>query len=417
MKKIQNVVIGSVRSITAMKPNVKKLLTSTALNSFSQGMFLVVFNLYILNMGISADILGIIVGAGPYAQALGSIPIGFLMEKIGFKKVFLMIYIGTALARIVQVSTASIPIIILAGVSGGLAMAGDFVVRLPFLAENTDPEQHNEVYSFNSVLSSGSMALGSLLGGLLPGILIPFANNSLTLSYRYTLFIAGFIALIAVLPIIKINEKPFVQTKKISLSPYIWGADKFTVKQACVSLFVGLSFGVVSLFMNIFFVYHLGTSLEYFGSVSALVIIPALLATTIAPMVAKVIGTVRTVTIFRWIASLFLVIFSLISSPIIGAMSFWMIRSVTGASQPLSFSFAMREAKDKAKAATSAWLNVTFWAGNGIAASVSGFFIIQSNYRTLILMAAGSILIAGLLNEVFFHRLDAKRHMMKVSEG
>lgn len=417
MKKIKNVVIGSVRSITAMKPNVKKLLTSTALNSFSQGMFLVVFNLYILNMGISADILGIIVGAGPYAQALGSIPIGFLMEKIGFKKVFLMIYIGTALARIVQVSTASIPIIILAGVSGGLAMAGDFVVRLPFLAENTDPEQHNEVYSFNSVLSSGSMALGSLLGGLLPGILIPFANNSLTLSYRYTLFIAGFIALIAVLPIIKLKEKPFVQTKKISLSPYIWGADQFTVKQACVSLFVGLSFGVVSLFMNIFFVYHLGTSLEYFGSVSALVIIPALLATTIAPMVAKVIGTVRTVTIFRWIASLFLVIFSLISSPIIGAMSFWMIRSVTGASQPLSFSFAMREAKDKAKVATSAWLNVTFWAGNGIAASVSGFFIIQSNYRTLILMAAGSILIAGLLNEVFFHRLDAKRHMMKVSEG
>lgn len=417
MKKVINTLSGSAQSISKMNPNVKLLFTSTAFNSFSHGMFLVVFNLYILNMGIPADILGIIVGSGPYAQALGSIPIGFIMEKIGYKKVFILITLGTALARIAQVSFISVPIIIIAGVSGGLAMAGDFVVRLPFLAVNTNPESHNEVYSFNSVLTSSGMALGSLLGGLLPGILLPFANADLTIAYRYTLFIAGIIALMAVFPMVLIKEKPFVQTRNISLSPYIWGIDNFTIKQASVSLFVGLAFGVVSLFMNVFFVFHLGTSLEFFGTTSALVIFPALLATIVAPIIARIVGTVRTVTIFRWIAATFLVVFSLISSPIIGAISFWIIRSVTGASQPLSFSFAMREAKEKAKAAASAWLNVTFWAGNGIAASFSGFFILQSNYRAPIMIAAGSILLAGLLNEIFFHRIDVKRQLVNMSEG
>ncbi len=417
MDKKKNIILRSIHSITKMNANCKLLFTSTALNSFSQGMFLVVFNLYILNMGISADIMGIIVGAGPYAQALGSIPIGFMMEKIGFKKVFIMIYLGTSLARILQVSTPSIPIILLAGVTGGLAMAGDFVVRLPFLAVNTNPENHNEVYSFNSVLSSASMAIGSLFGGLLPGILLPLANLDLTIAYRYTLLIAGIMALMAVLPVLKIKEKPFVQTKKISLSPYIWGIDKFTVKQATVSLFVGLAFGVVSLFMNIFFVYHLGSSLEFFGTVSAFVIIPALVATTVAPIIARMIGTVRTVTVFRWIASITLVVFSLVSSPIIGAVAFWIIRSVTGASQPLSFSFAMREAQNKAKTAASAWLNVTFWVGNGIAASFSGLFFLDENYRAPILIAAGSILLAGLLNELFFQRIDKKSRMLKMSEG
>jgi MFS family permease len=416
MKKLTNAVGLSVQSLAKMNSNCKLLFSSTAFGSFSQGMFLVVFNLYILQMGIPADILGIIVGSGPYAQALGSIPIGFIMEKIGFKKVFIIISLGTALARIAQISFTSVPIIILAGVSGGLAMAGDFVVRLPFLAVNTNPENHNEVYSFNSVLSSAAMALGALLGGILPGVLLPLANADLTLAYRYTLFGAGIIALIAVIPILKIKEKPFVQTKKISLSPYIWGIDAFTVKQASVSLFVGLSFGVVSLFMNVFFVFHLGTSLEFFGTTSALVIIPALMATIIAPIVAKIVGTVRTVTIFRWIAAIFLVVFSLISNPIIGAISFWIIRSVTGASQPLSFSFAMREAKEKAKTAASAWLNVTFWAGNGIAASFSGFYIVQANYQAPIIIAAGSILLAGLLNELFFHRMDARRHVMNMSD-
>ena len=416
MKKFKNGLRGSIQSITRMNSNCKMLFASTAFNSFSQGMFLVVFNLYILNMGIPANTLGIIVGAGPYAQALGSVPIGFIMEKIGFKKVFILITLGTAITRIIQVSTTSVPIIILAGVTGGLAMAGDFVVRLPFLAVNTNPESHNEVYSFNSVLSAGAMALGSLFGGLLPSILLPLANFELTLSYRYTLLIAGIMALLAVIPILKIKEKTFIQTKKISLAPYIWGIDKFTVKQASVSLFVGIAFGVVSLFMNVFFVFHLNTSLEYFGSVSALVIIPALLATIIAPMIAKIVGTVRTVTIFRWIATIFLVLFSIISSPIIGAISFWIIRSVTGASQPLSFSFAMREAKDKAKTAASAWLNVTFWAGNGLAASFTGFFIVNTNYQAPILIAAASIFVAGFLNEIFFHRIDARRNMIKVSE-
>lgn len=417
MNRIKNAVFKSFSSINNLNSNCKLLFTSTALNSFSQGIFLVVFNLYILNMGISADVMGIIVGAGPYAQALGSIPIGFVMEKVGFKKVFLGIYLGTALARILQVSTPSVPIILIAGVTGGLAMAGDFVVRLPFLAVNSDPGIHNEVYSFNSVLSSASMALGSLLGGLLPGILLSLASQNLTIAYRYSLFIAGIIALLAVIPIIKIKEKPFVQTKKISLAPYIWGIDNFTVKQATVSLFVGLAFGVFTLFMNIFFVFHLGSSLEFFGSVSALVIIPALSATIIAPIIARMIGTVRTVTVFRWVAAVTLVVFSLISSPIIGAVAFWIIRSATGASQPLSFSFAMREAKDKAKTAASAWLNVTFWAGQGIAASFSGLFFVAENYRAPILIAAGSVFMAGLLNQLFFHRIDVRSRLNQKNES
>ncbi len=71
--------------------NVRLSFSANLLNGLSQGIFLVVFNLYILEMGISADVLGGILSASPLAQALGSIPIGFLAEVIGFRKVFVLI--------------------------------------------------------------------------------------------------------------------------------------------------------------------------------------------------------------------------------------------------------------------------------------------------------------------------------------
>jgi len=396
--------INYLRNLGDMNRNIKLLFTSTALNSMSQGIFLVVFNLYILNLGISPDILGWILSAGPYAQALGSIPIGFLMEIVGFKKVFLIIYLGAGLARIFQVVTPVVPLIMLAAFTGGLALAGDFVVRLPFLAANADETQHNKVYSVSSILMAICVAAGSLIGGFIPNLFIRLLSIDLTLAYRYTLVIAGLLSLAAVLPVIKVKDLPVGHRRKISLKPYLWGLDRFTIFQAIVSLFVGLGLGVVNPFMNIIFVYRLETTLEFFATVSALVLIPSLIVTSLGPLLAKVIGSVRSVTYMRSTAAASLVGLAITSNPWLGSLYFWAVKSFTGGSQPLSFAFAMRAAKPKAKSAAAAWLNVTFWLGNGIAANLGGAFIMQSNYKLLLLIGAGSVLAAGLLNELFFQK-------------
>ena len=397
-------IFAYLRSLGDMNSNIKRLFTSTALNSVSQGIFLVVFNLYILNMGISPDILGWILSAGPYAQALGSIPIGFLMEIIGFKKVFLIIYLGAGLARIFQVVTPVVPLILLAAFTGGLALAGDFVVRLPFLAANADETQHNKVYSVSSILMAICVAAGSLLGGYIPNLFIQILSVDLTIAYRYTLLIAGFLSLAAVLPIIKVRDLPIGHKRKISLKPYLWGLDRFTGFQAIVSLFVGLGLGIVNPFMNIIFIYRLETTLEFFATVSALVLIPSLIVTSLAPLLAKLIGSVRSVTYMRSTAAASLVGLAITTNPWLGSLYFWAVKSFTGGSQPLSFAFAMRAAKPQAKSAAAAWLNVTFWLGNGIAANLGGSFIAQSNYKLLLFIGAGSILAAGLFNEFFFHK-------------
>ncbi len=395
-----------VNGWTSISRNCKLMFLGSSLNGVAQGIFLVVFNLYILSLGISPDVLGGILSAGPFAQALGSIPMGFLMEKIGFKKVFIMIYGFAGLTRIAQVATGSVPLIAISAFICGLALAGDFVVRLPFIAANSEPERRPQMYSLSSIFYSVSTALGSLFAGFAPNLVHALLKTDLAITYRYTLYFGGLLTLLAVVPFLLLADQPPLHTRKISLAPYLWGIDRFTTQQAIVSLFVGVSLGLTMPFMNIYFVYHLGASREFFGTMSALVIIPSLIATAAGPLLAVSVGAVRLVTYLRGIIPLFLANLAITTNPWLGTIAYWGQSALSNTAQPLSFAFAMNAATPRAKSAASAWLNVTFWLGNAMAAPIAGAFIAKSQYRLPLFISAAAILLAAISNEVFFNRIE-----------
>src|SRR5512140_3084988 len=192
--------IAHLKDMGRANRNVRLLFLGSSLSGVASGIFAVVFNLYILGMGISPEVLGGILSAGPFAQAIGSIPMGFLMERIGFKKVFIIIYGVSALSRLLQIATTSVPIIALAAFVGGLAFAGDFVVRLPFLAATSAPEERNNIYSLSSILFSVSMAAGALFAGFAPNFIQGLAGGDLMAAYRITLLLAGLLSLAGVVP-------------------------------------------------------------------------------------------------------------------------------------------------------------------------------------------------------------------------
>ena len=394
--------------------NLRLLFIGSAFSGISSGIFAVVFNLYILEIGISPELLGGILSAGPFAQAIGSIPMAFLMERVGYKKVFVFIYGITTLGRFVQIATTNVPLMAAAAFGGGLAFAGDFVVRLPFMAANSAPEDRNRTYSTSSVLYSVSMAAGALFAGYAPNFLRQFMNNQLAGGYQITLLLACIFALIGVFPFFFITEERVTIGAKISLAPYFWGMDRFTIQQAVVSLFVGLGIGLINPFMNIYYVYHLGTTREFFGVVSALVIFPAMAATLVAPILANKAGSVRIVTVVRLIIPAFILTLVFTTNRWLGTLGYWGTSILTTMSQPLSFAFAMMVASPRTKPAASAWLNVTFWLGVGLSAPLAGTFMAQSNYQAPLMVAAAAMFIAGLVNDLFFRPIELGLKIMEI---
>jgi len=396
-----------VNEIRSLNRNCRLGFVATVLSGTSQGIFAVVFNLYVLSLGIEADVLGGILSAGPLAQALGSIPAGFLAEMTGFRKAFLVIYGVAGLAKLVQASSASVPVIAAAAFIGGLVFSGDFVVRLPFVAANTNEPQRMRAYSVGSLLFGLSMSIGALFAGYAPNLMQLFVPD-LTTAYRYTLYFAAILTLLAMLPYLRTLDPARPTERRISLYPYLWGIDRFTLQQAAVSLFVGLSLGVIAPFRNLYFICHLGTTREFFGTVAALTILPTIVGTVLGPMIARRVGNVRAVTLLRSLIAGAVVTMAWTTYPWLGALAYWTSRALFTVTQPLSFAFAMDKAGRKAKPAVSAWLNVTFWLGNAVAAPITGSFIAQSNYTLPFYLSAVAILAAGVSNQLFFGPLTAR---------
>jgi predicted MFS family arabinose efflux permease len=281
------------------------------------------------------------------------------------------------------------------------------VVQLPFLAANTGDEQRTHAFSYSSVMSSLSFAFGSLVAGYLPNLLANVTPD-LSTSYRYTLYIAGGLALLAVLPALLIRDTTPRHKRRISLSPYLWGIDRFTVRVATVELFIGLTMGVIMPFMNVFYLYRLGTSREFFSNISALAVVPVMIATIIGPALAARWTNIRAVTAARWLIPVSTLLMALTANPYAGTGAYWAYRALFMMSQSIWFVYVMETAAARAKAATSAWLEITFWIGMAIAAQITGRLLAQTNYTLPFYISTASAVVAGILTHLCAIQCRAK---------
>jgi len=390
-----------IAQVRRFNTNIRLYFLGSVLSGIAQGIFGVSFNLYVLSVGIQPDELGQILSAGPFAHAVAAIPIGFLGEWFGFRWAFVLIYAVAGLAQLAQVATAS-PYAIAAGAFvGGLALAGNFVVGMPFMATNSGAEERAHVFSISSLMHSLTFALGALLGGFLPNVFARFVADA-TLQYRYSLFIAGVLTLVSIVPVAFISAKVRRHERRVSLKPYLWGVDGFTVRSAGIELFIGLTLGLIVPFMNLYFIYHLGSSREVFSTIEALTIIFTSLAAAVGPMLVQRFGDARAISIGRWLIPIATITLALAGSVVAGTAGYWGYRTFFTMSQSLWLAYAMGNAAARAKVAVSAWLEITFWLGQALAAIVTGSLLAADNYRMPFVLSTAAAVVTAILTQAFF---------------
>ena len=406
--KIKRAIVGYIGEVRQFSYNIKLSLLATVLGGVAQGVINVVFNLYILSMGITEDVLGGILSAGPFAHAIASIPLGFLSELVGYKEIFVGIYAVAGIAALVQAGATNVTLISAAAFVSGFVLTGNFVVRMPFLAANANAGRRAHVFSVESLLYGFSAAFGALIAGYVPGFLT-FLSPDLTLRYRYTLYLAGVLTFLGVIPSLMLRKSAPRERKKISLYPYLWGMDGFTVKTSVIELFIGLFIGLVGPFMNLYFVYRLGTTREFYGTIEALALAPVMIATALVPVFVKRLGALRASITVRALVPLATFVMALTTAPWLGTASYWVYSAALRMSQSMWFVFVMDTASEKSKVAVSAWLEITFWLGMGVASWLTGGFLADANYTLPFLLSSASSVMTGVLTYLLMWRKRSSR--------
>ena len=163
----QSLVRDYFRKIRMFSRNARLFLSATFLNGFATGIWVVLFNLYLLDLGFREDFIGYMLLLGGLAAGLAAFPAGIICGKVGRKKTLLTGVAVGSIFNAILVFTSN-PILLLTvnlfQGFGGLAGILFWVAQAPFMMENSEPEERTHLFSINLATWFLSNMAGSFAG-------------------------------------------------------------------------------------------------------------------------------------------------------------------------------------------------------------------------------------------------------------
>jgi MFS family permease len=354
--------------------NAWLLLLTSAGGAISVGVFGVVFNLYVVSLGLSAGVLGEILGVGTLGLVLAVVPAGMLADAWGRKRTLVAGGLLNGLATMAQCLFPGGGAIAWAGFLAGVGGGAIAVVALPMLLEAARPRQRNAVLAAGGALVLLGSAAGSALGGRLPGLLgdVLGLPSGSALPYRLTLLLSLAVAGITALPLLpwyrdRHRPRPWRRTVSGLFDP-AWR--RLAGRLALVLGTLGLGAGFVIPYLNLYFTRRLHVSIATFGTLSAVGQLVLGLATLLAGFLATRMGVVRLVVVTQLIAVAFLLMLATAPSAPVAMAAFVLRQGLMDMTSPVAQGWLLGLAAPEQRATTASLLLVAEqgpWALSSIA--------------------------------------------------
>src|SRR5436309_12751626 len=134
------------------------------------GLFTLLYNLYLVRLGYQEDFIGLLAGMTPLSSGLCAIPIGIWSDRLGRKPFLMAAAILLALAQAGMCLTTDRRLLLACGFVGGISPGMVFVNHVPYLAENSRPEDRGHLISLGFSIQVLTRMVVSLGGGALPAL-------------------------------------------------------------------------------------------------------------------------------------------------------------------------------------------------------------------------------------------------------
>ncbi|CAN5649428.1 hypothetical protein BH23CHL2_BH23CHL2_25740 [soil metagenome] len=192
-----------VRRIRGYDRDIKLFFASTLAANIAIGVFALVFNLYLIELGHKEDFIGLFNAVQTLAMAGTAVLLGRFIGQFGLWRVVaggLVLYL---LASVLMASVTSPVILMILSALWGASTSMVFTPVMPFIVELTRRRQRQEVAALTMSLISLSTTFGSLVGGWTPLLLhltIGLERPS-EAAFRGTMFFGVALAALALIPL------------------------------------------------------------------------------------------------------------------------------------------------------------------------------------------------------------------------
>lgn len=364
------------KSIALFNRNIKMFMLANVLIQVGMGVFLVMYNLYIKELGFPETLNGKIISMTSLASAIMLIPAGYLSDRLGRKGIIItgaIFAAGTLFYRSLVTGEQSL---VYAAFFTGLFMALVQVSGVPFLAENSTAGERMHLFSIHFSLMTIASVIGSLGGGVLADALHLIGNISTVDSIMYVLIIGAIIFTMGIVPLFQLKPTPKIEAEtEGSIEESEGNAPtgfrknmKVIVLFGVANLLIGTGSGLVIPYLNLYFANRFDASNTYIGIILSLGSAMAAVAMLLGPALVKKVGKVKALVIFQLLSIPFLFITGYTNSLIIASIAFLMRQALMNAGNPIQSAIAMELVQDKYKGLANSVNQMVFnvgWASTG----------------------------------------------------
>ncbi|SET21424.1 Predicted arabinose efflux permease, MFS family [Oceanobacillus limi] len=393
--------------------NIKLAILANLFSQIGLGMFMVIYNFYIRELGMSQDVNGQVISLQALATAIILVPAGILSDRLGRKKVMIF---GVLLSGSVLIFRSIVEFqsfLLAAGFATGLFVAFLQVSSIPWLAENSTAKQRVHLFSLHAAIMTGAQVIGSILGGTLTDLFALVTSD--LLSIRYTLIIGGMFYLLAFIPIVKMTEKQKVvveNKEKVNLKAFFEKNKtgfKVIALFAFAQLLIGFGSGLVVPYLNLYFADRFEASNSIIGIIISLGQGATAIAMFIGPLVVKRLGEVRAVVTLQLLSLPFLLITAYTQNLWLATIGFLFRQALMNAGNPIQASLVMSKVDDSMKGLANSVNQMVFQLGWAFMGPVSTSIVLASGaywgYAHVFSITAGLYLVGSLYFYLVFRSI------------
>lgn len=363
--------------------NIRLFFLSNLLYQLGSGMFSVLYNLYIKELGYSQAMNGSIVSMQSLATALLFIPIGFLGDRIQRKSILVVGALMTGILFMGRAYAVDEPYLLLFAVGTGIFASFYQVLAIPFLAEQANKQTRLRLFSYHFSFVLAAQVLGSIGGGWIADSLQAIGINSVS-SLQISLLIGGTATMLSFIPLLLVKEstsesESVTETQSTESPPALinnaaedWrNIGKFT----CGQLLIGFGSGLVIPYLNLYFTDRFHISLTAVGLLVSLGQVMTIFSMLIGPSVVKRVGQVRAIIYFQMLSLPFLLLTGFTNILLVASFSFLFRQALMNAANPIQSNLMVERISAQRRGIANSITQTAFMLGWASMGTVQSYLI------------------------------------------
>jgi MFS family permease len=379
------------------------------------GIYGVIFNLYILSLGLREDFLGLILSLSSVSIGLFAIPAAFICDRFGRKNTLLLSSSLLTLSLLFLYNTASKELLVVFSIAYGMASALSLVTGATFLLENSTSYERMHLFSMYYIIYTFSTLSGNMIGGFLPSILsnlspeLSILEAGGSIAYRLTLYVSLAATIISLLPLAYIEEKTSLE--KVGMS------ERFRIyKSICRSKIVrrmflfyclfGIGWGTSLPYFNVYFDIILGASANQIGMIFSLSQLVMMAGYFFVPMLTEKLGKIRLASAVQILSIPFLLIFTFSSSLTVAAFGYIMRYTLMNMANPILNSFKLEIVRAEERSIINSVMWMACYTFVGIGTYAGGLMMAEEKLSMPFLVTAIFYALTAVLYFVFFNKIE-----------